>query len=223
MNKQSLKPIIEKLESLFSKFNEKFFNNELQTPVITVSPDTTKGAYGWCTNWKAWSTEAPKPIKDLSTLTKEQLNSMKKDDGFYEINLCAEYLSRPFEQVAETLLHEMVHLYNLQEDVRDTSRGGTYHNQKYKDAAEAHGLTVEKDKKYGWNKTKLNDDAKAYVDSLQDKKFQLYRKIIPVVSGTKKSKQSSRKYVCPGCGCIIRATKEVHVICGDCEMVFEEE
>ncbi len=223
MNKQSLKPIIEKLESLFSKFNEKFFNNELQIPVITVSPDTTKGAYGWCTDWKAWSTEAPKPIKDLSTLTKEQLDSMKKDDGFYEINLCAEYLSRPFEQVAETLLHEMVHLYNLQEDVQDTSRGGTYHNQKYKDAAVAHGLTVEKDKKYGWNKTKLNDDAKAYVDSLQDKKFQLYRKIIPVVSGTKKSKQSSRKYVCPGCGCIIRATKEVHVICGDCEMVFEEE
>jgi acetone carboxylase gamma subunit len=58
---------------------------------------------------------------------------------------------------------------------------------------------------------------------LQDKKFQLYRKIIPEVSTTKKSKQSSRKYVCPGCGCIIRATKEVHVVCGDCEMVFEEE
>lgn len=96
MNKQSLQPIIEKLESLFSKFNEKFYNNELQTPVITVSPDTTKGAYGWCTAWKAWSTEAPKPIKDLSTLTKEQLDSMKKDDGYYEINLCAEHLARPF-------------------------------------------------------------------------------------------------------------------------------
>lgn len=78
MNKQSLQPIIEKLESLFSKFNEKFYNNELQTPVITVSPDTTKGAYGWCTAWKAWSTEAPKPIKDLSTLTKEQMGRIHK-------------------------------------------------------------------------------------------------------------------------------------------------
>lgn len=46
MKETSLKPVIEKLESLFSKFNEKFYNNELQTPVITVSPDTTKGAYG---------------------------------------------------------------------------------------------------------------------------------------------------------------------------------
>ena len=50
---------------------------------------------------------------------------MKKDDGFYEINICAEHLARPFEQVAETLLHEMVHLYNLQIGVQDTSRGGT--------------------------------------------------------------------------------------------------
>lgn len=58
-----------------------------------------------------------------------------------------------FEQVAETLLHEMVHLYNLQIGVQDTSRGGTYHNKKYKEAAEKHGLTVEKDAKYGWTKT----------------------------------------------------------------------
>ena len=46
MSATSLKPVIEKLESLFSSFNQKFYNGELQTPVITVSPDTTKGAYG---------------------------------------------------------------------------------------------------------------------------------------------------------------------------------
>lgn len=44
MSATSLKPVIEKLESLFSSFNQKFYNGELQTPVITVSPDTTKGA-----------------------------------------------------------------------------------------------------------------------------------------------------------------------------------
>ena len=40
--------------------------------------------------------------------------------------------------------------------------------------------------------------------------------------GECKAKQSARKYVCPGCGRVIRATKEVNVICGDCEMKFEE-
>lgn len=101
MKETSLKPVIEKLESLFSKFNEKFYNNELQTPVITVSPDTTKGAYGWCTAWKAWTIGEQKKVADLSTLTKEDLEAMKKDDGFYEINICAEHLARPFEQVAK--------------------------------------------------------------------------------------------------------------------------
>lgn len=147
----------------------------------------------------------------------------KRRFGSYEINICAEHLARPFEQVAETLLHEMVHLYNLQIGVQDTSRGGTYHNKKYKEAAEKHGLTVEKDAKYGWTKTSLNDEAKAFVDGMQDKKFELHRKSLPKIPGAAKTKQSSRKYVCPVCGCIIRATKEVHVICGDCNVEFEEE
>lgn len=179
MGETSLKPVIEKLESLFSKFNNKFYNGELQSPIITVSPDTTKGAYGWCTAWKAWSNSEQKRTVDFSKVTKEELEAMKKDDGFYEINICAEHLARPFEAVAETLLHEMVHLYNLQIGVQDTSRGGTYHNKKYKESAEKHGLTVEKDAKYGWTKTSLNDETKAFVDGLQDKKFELHRKFFP--------------------------------------------
>ena len=113
MSATSLKPVIEKLESLFSSFNQKFYNGELQTPVITVSPDTTKGAYGWCTSWKAWSNLDPdSKTTDISQMSKADLDAMQ-NEGFYEINICAEHLARPFEQVAETLLHEMVHLYNL--------------------------------------------------------------------------------------------------------------
>lgn len=219
MSETSLKPVIEKLENLFSKFNQEFYNGELQKPIITVSPDTTKGAYGWCTAWKAWSNKEPEKASDQ----KENTEALKKDDGFYEINICAEYLSRPFDKVAETLLHEMVHLYNLQIGVQDTSRNGTYHNKKFKEEAEKHGLNAAKDAKYGWTLTTLNDEAKAFVEGLQDKKFQLFRRSFPKIPGAAKSKQSTRKYVCPCCGCIIRATKEVHVICADCNVEFEED
>lgn len=223
MSATSLKPVIEKLESLFSSFNQKFYNGELQTPVITVSPDTTKGAYGWCTSWKAWSNLDPdSKTTDISQMSKADLDAMQ-NEGFYEINICAEHLARPFEQVAETLLHEMVHLYNLQIGVQDTSRNGTYHNKKFKEAAEQHGLDVGKDPKYGWTITTLDEDARAFVDSLQDKKFELHRKHLPKIPGLSKAKQSSRKYVCPMCGLIIRATKEVNVICGDCGCAFEED
>lgn len=205
MTSASLKPVIEELESLFSKFNTRFFAGKLEQPVITVSPDTTRGAYGWCTRWKAWQDGT-------------------KEGGYYEINLCAEHLNRPFEQTCSTLIHEMVHLKNIQDEVQDTSRSGLYHNKKFKDAAEATGaLIVDKGEKYGWHITKLSPDGEAFVKGLGKDGFSLVRPKVPNLKGSSASKQSSRKYVCPCCGTIIRATKEVHVICGECEVPFEEQ
>lgn len=43
MSETSLKPVIEKLEDLFSKFNSKFYNGELQTPIINSKPGHNKG------------------------------------------------------------------------------------------------------------------------------------------------------------------------------------
>ncbi|MEY8317717.1 SprT-like domain-containing protein [Oscillospiraceae bacterium 50-58] len=217
-DKTTLTPVLEKLEDLFSKLNSEFYGGKLQAPVITVSPDTTKGAYGWCTGWKAWTDKAPKP---LSEMTPEEIKAAETD-GYYEINLCAEHIARPFMDTVGTLLHEMAHLYNCQMGIQDTSRGGFYHNKKFKETAEAHGLIVEKNPKYGYSKTILTDEAKAFIKSLDDCKFDLYRKAIPHIGGSKKS-NSSRKYVCPCCGAIVRATKEVNIVCGDCDAPFEEE
>ena len=203
MNEVSLKPVIEELENLFSKFNARFFADKLEKPVITVSPDHTRGAYGWCTGWKAWKAG--------------------EDEGHYEINLCAEYLNRPFEETCGTLIHEMVHLQNLQDGVQDTSRSGTYHNKKFKETAEAHGLTVEKGEKYGWHKTTLSPEALEFVQSLGKQGFTLVRpRPLSLKGSSKGGGSSSRKYVCPCCGAIIRATKEVRVICADCDCEFQE-
>lgn len=68
----------------------------------------------------------------------------------------------------------MVHLQNLQDGVQDTSRSGTYHNKKFKETAEAHGLTVEKGEKYGWHKTALSPEALEFVQSLENRGSPLY-------------------------------------------------
>ena len=118
----------------------------------------------------------------------------------------------------------MVHLQNLQDNVQDISRSGSYHNRKFKETAEAHGLTVEKGEKYGWHKTTLNPQAEAFVKSLGKSGFCLVRPRTNPLKGSRKGGgSSSRKYVCPCCGTIIRATKEVHVICADCDCEFQEE
>lgn len=204
----TLKTIITELEDLFAVLNEKYFNSELSRPVITVSPDTSKhGAFGWCTEWKAWQ-------------------NAENGEGYYEINVCSEYLSRPFVEVAGTMLHEMVHLHNVENGVKDTSRGGTYHNTSFRREAEVHGLDVEKDEKYGWSKTTLNADALKevtnYMAIIERDSFSLCREKEPKEEKKGGKKGNSIKYVCPMCGAIIRATKRVRVICAECDVEFVE-
>lgn len=201
---QSLQVVIGQLENLFDTFNKKYFSNELERPVISVSPDTTSGAFGWFTTWRAWQ-------KDGTT-------------GFFEINVTAEHLNRPIYEVCGTLIHEMVHLYNHLKGIKDTSRGYTYHNKNFKIGGEAHGLIIEHHEKYGWSTTKLQDSTKEFIDSLGVIDFGLHRQKQVKVEGTSK-KTSSRKYICPECGMIVRATKVVNVICGDCnaELICESD
>ena len=201
----SLKTTLNQLENLFKFFNKEYFENQLEAPVITISPDMTKGAYGWCTSWKAW----------------KHSSEDGENDGHYEINICAEHLTRPFEEVAGTMLHEMVHLDNLYKGIKDTSRSGTYHNEKFRKTAEKHGLIVEKTEKYGFAITKLTDEAKEKVKKIGCESFDMFRDS-GIKKANKTSKSSSIKYVCPLCGAIIRATKEVNVRCADCGVLFEK-
>ncbi|MEG2262125.1 MAG: hypothetical protein RSB98_04675 [Raoultibacter sp.] len=198
--------IVRDLEELFTLLNERFYDNQLNTPVVTVSPDCVGGALGWCTSWKAWR------------------NDEQSEEGYYEICLTAENLKRPYADICETMLHEMVHLYQRYEGIKGTSRHGTYHNKLYKADAEERGLIVDKSPKYGWSDTSLNAEAKQFIDGLNRANYTIFRVSFEGLEEKKARKgSSSRKYVCPGCGCIIRATKEVWVICGDCNDEFELE
>lgn len=82
-------------------------------------------------------------------------------------------------------------------------------------------MIIDQHPKYGWTITRLNDEAAEFISKMDEQGFKLYRSKIPQLK--KSGSSSSRKYVCPCCGTIIRATKEVHVTCGDCGVEFEEE
>lgn len=198
----SIQPIINTLEALFAHLDATLFNHELTDnhPVITVSPDTTKGAYGWCSSVPIWKNT--------------------EDGEFYEINLTSETIARPFEDVAETLLHEMVHLHNAVNGVKDCSRGGTYHNTKFKTAGEEHGLIVSKMDKYGWAKTELTDETRSmlidWMIANDLTAFDVYRMGFGKSKG--KSKKSSIKHTCPECLNVARTTKVMNLMCGDCEI-----
>jgi ribosomal protein L36 len=212
------------LNRLFDILNTKFYEGKLERPIIIAqSNGKDKSSMGWCTTKKIW--------KDHSA-----------NQYYYEITICAEYLYRNITEICSTLLHEMAHLYNLQNNIKDVSRGNTYHNKHFKQTAEKSGLIVEYDSRIGWSITKLNDETKDFIEANANKEvFTLTRGIhrgIDIPTGDEseepgatdpeegaeeKTKQSSRKYICPRCKTIIRATKDVNVICGDCNVPFEKE
>lgn len=215
----TIQSAIDELQRNFKKLNEIYFNSELERPVITILTDNVGGAYGWISVHKVWSS---------------------KDKKYYrEINLCAEYLNRQPEFVITTLLHEMCHLYSIQNNIQDTSRNGTYHNAKFKEIAEKSALIVNKSDKYGFCITTPTNELIEYVKEncrvgcFKLERMKTYRDGTPKTTTTGKdgkertisrTKQSMRKYTCPACGLIARVSKDAtgKLMCIDCQEILVE-
>ncbi len=124
------------LNKLFDLLNQRFFESALSRPTITIQ--STPRAYGHFS------------MRDDTWVSVTGSSN--------EINIGAGTLARPIENVCATLLHEMVHYYCHVNGIKDTSRGNTYHNKRFKEIAESHGLTVSHHEKYGWTITEPNDE-----------------------------------------------------------------
>ncbi|MCC8356378.1 MAG: SprT-like domain-containing protein [Oscillospiraceae bacterium] len=205
MKKQASKMsrAISQIEHMYSAINTDFWDGELPTPVITVQ--SAPGTAGHCTRAKVWQ---------------------RKDGGAYELNISAEALNQPVEEVIDTIIHEMVHLYCRENGVQEVSRNGSYHNKNFKAIAEAHGLKCYRTEKYGWNTTPT-DALVAYALQKGWSEISLGRDTLPkpitapgqtagtaAQSGTRTS--STRKLACPICKQSVRATRHVNILCGDC-------
>lgn len=109
-------------------------------------------------------------------------------------------------------------LYALQKEIKDTSRSGIYHNKKFKEIAESHGLNVLEADKIGWSVTSLKSETVEWLrDNCNFGEITIYKKKPLVADKEATPKQSSRKYVCPCCGLIVRATKECSIKCMECD------
>lgn len=201
------------LEGLYNHLNEDFFKGELPTPIITVQ--SSPRSYGHCTVRKVWKRE--------------------EEDYTYELNISAEYTDREVEEILDTMLHEMIHIYHLENGIQDVSRGGLYHNNKFKAMCDKIGLKAFHTDKYGWNTTgEGNEMLIEYALSIGFYGFEIARQTptvpsgfaLPPVGGAPlppsgdKKPSSTRKYQCPKCKNSFRATKDINVICGDCLLPF---
>lgn len=98
---------------------------------------------------------------------------------YHEINICAERMNRPVNDVLETLLHELSHLYNSVLGIEDCN-AAQYHNKHFKSAAEKFGLIVDKFPGRGWALTSLSEEGIAAVEAFQPNREALSLCRIPV-------------------------------------------
>lgn len=194
------------LMQAFNAINNHFYGGELEKPIITVKEGKKKNAYGWIETSKNW---------------------IQGKTERYEINISCDYIGeRTVPETISTLMHEMAHLYNIQHEIKDTSRAGIYHNTKFKETAEAHGLEISYNEHIGWSLTRLKPTTKEWVEeNINIKGFSVYKLTKEKISkGTAKPKQSMRKLVCTSCGLIVRVTKpNVKLLCVECNEELKEE
>lgn len=195
------------LNKIFDLLNAEYFESALSRPTITIQ--STPKAYGhFSLREDTW---------------------VSKIGGTHEINIGAGTLARPIEEVVATLLHEMVHYYNYENGVQDCSRGNTYHNKRFKTAAEERGLTVTHSDKYGWSHTSPTESLLDFVINNDLTDILLNRNEFTGfqiggtgthsgnVGGTTPKTSSTKKYACPCCGMSVRATRTVRIACIDCD------
>jgi hypothetical protein len=144
-----------------------------------------------------------------------------------EVLISGEGLKRPVEEVFTTLLHEAAHALADVRDIKDTSRQGRWHNQKFAELASELGLDATKDPKIGWSPCTLRKEtATTYKGVLAELKAALIAYRHPEMTGGEAKKNNNNAVAC-ACQCPrrIRVAKAVlaegEITCGVCESTFE--
>ena len=194
----------------FDIFNEKFFKNSLEKPIITIQK-TRSNTRGWFTTETVWKEKSEKENAEEKT--------------FHEICISAQCIeisnAEPIEEIVAILLHEMCHYYNTVNGIKDVS--GRVHNKKFAALAADVGLLVEKSKSLGWGLTHTSPELKTFIlDVIKpDPKALVYYRTQEEKPKKEKEKKKKFRYVCPKCNKEFIIKSEIpNIMCGDCNEVF---
>lgn len=193
----SLENDIAKMNAVFEIFNNKFFDNQLDTPIIMINPDL-KVLYrvdrpdGW------------KKVKDG-----------KEEDELFKIVLAEKVFEFEEIEVYFILLKAMILQYDLEQESiykvagekwkRLVNNNNHYFSKKYYIFCKSIGLEVieNEEKMEVVAGAKFNEVYENYIKNV----FELTYKYVQKTGAKKKNTQSMRAYKCPSCGLIIRVTK----------------
>lgn len=133
--------LVAALERVWSGIRRR--HRELPAVVVLVGP----GDHG---KRRKWGHFAPGRWSRAAGLAAET-----NTERVHEVLLAGESLERDAADTVGTMLHEAAHALAEARGIKDTSRRGAYHNQKFRKTAEELGLDVAKDDRIGWSLTTI--------------------------------------------------------------------
>lgn len=196
--------IIGYLDRIFNLLNKDFFNNELPKVVISIKNSTkTNGEFSVSDVWNC---------DGISTK---------------EIEIPISAINKSIQEIVVSLFHAMIHEYCFINNIKDTSRGGAYHNKRFKAEVEKRGIRVIYDGQNGWNTMFATSVIDQFCSKYSLRKVDIEALMTPVNPQGQTRKfhygtYQSKRYICPCCGMIVRSGKFASLICGDCmeEMIL---
>ena len=220
--------IIGEIQRIARLINRDWFNDELDMERVIFTVQSSPTAYAHFTPYEAY-----------------RVHDKTGERTAVEINLGAGTLDRQIFECCASLIHEFIHYFfylkreefgDLKE-YKETSRGGVYHNSRFRDEAEKHGIEIAYDSRIGWSLTTAKFELVEWCieNDLQD--FRLGRNEWMFFGGSNGSsgnagtvtpkppkKGNSHAAKCPCCGTKIRYTTQVmpNIVCGDCNEAFVE-
>ncbi|AXK51161.1 SprT-like domain-containing protein [Spiroplasma alleghenense] len=200
--------ILNEIYIAYDFLNHKLFNNELKKIQITIASFNQK-------------TRSNKTVL-------AHFNPRKSWEGdFNEIVLYDSVFTGNFNDILQTLVHEMVHQYCFENGIKDTEANGR-HNKNFRQQAEIVGLTVNKPltKNQGYT-TSLSGALESVfrVIPLNHRVIEDFIGINNFKKLNKKNKEIKEtikpvnfKYQCSGCEIEFRSKKDMNLNCADCDI-----
>lgn len=170
--------LIHEMYRCYDFFN-KHFKINLPRPVITIQAQSKRKELGFfCSNiWQVEEEKADDKKANAKTM--------------HEISISAEALALGPDRTCETLLHEIAHMVNFENNIPDCNEQQR-HNLAYKAAAEKLGLTVKNIPRYGWARTDMTDDIRKLLNEEFKPNMELFVLFRKKFNSTKPKKDNTR-------------------------------
>ena len=234
---------IEELGRLYDLLNQEFYEGTLSKPVITIMPEERKRrnarVLGWFTTKKVWVDEdgarayelnvtadyADRSLAEIAeTLLHEMAHQYAKEHDIEDCSRSGTYHNKNYAGIASEhgLIVEKTEKYGF------SKTSLTPEALRCLESYEAGGSLICR--RASLDRDEVMDLIEKQVPAdTPDRQLVILEmfqrvcegKLILTKRGFVPKKCSTRKYICPGCGMSIRATRKVNVKCGDCDMIMQ--